>query len=171
MARDGACFSIDPAGSIQLPDAQGAKQLRKLVGVCTAVSSSRTMLAGGSFTVARPGASSLVVTVMPYRREEGLKTFRAETSRAVVTFFDPDAPRLDSRRQLRDMYGLSAAEADVCWRIANGETPADIAANMGSTRETVRSQIKRIFAKTGTNRQPDLVRLVLLGPAVWSRNL
>jgi hypothetical protein len=28
-----------------------------------------------------------------------------------------------------------------------------------------------VFAKTGTNRQPDLVRLVLLGPAAWNRAL
>ena len=49
---------------------------------------------------------------------------------------------------------------------APAQTVDEIVAATGSSRETVRSQMKRVFAKTGVNRQADLVRLVLLGSAV-----
>ena len=39
----------------------------------------------------------------------------------------------------------------------------------GVSRNTARGQLKRIFAKTGTNRQAELVRMVLQGPAGYAR--
>jgi DNA-binding CsgD family transcriptional regulator len=147
------------------------ERYEELVRICTTAARSNTILAGGSVPVPRKGASPVAVTVMPYRRQESFPTLIAGAGRVVVTIFDPDRPRLDSRTMLREMYRLSETEAEVCWRLGNGETLEEIALETDTTRETVRSQLKRVFAKTGTNRQPDLVRLVLLGPAAWNRAL
>ena len=67
------------------------------------------------------------------------------------------------------MYRLSDAEAEICWRLANGESLEEMASATDTTRETLRSQLKRVFVKTGTKRQSELVRSVLLSPAVWTR--
>lgn len=40
----------------------------------------------------------------------------------------------------------------------------DIAAHLGSSEHTVRTQLKTSFLKTRTNRQPDLVKLLLSSP-------
>ena len=79
-----------------------------------------------------------------------------------------DTPRLDPPAILRQLYRLSASEVQVCWRLANGETLEEIATSLNIGKETVRSQLKRIFVKTGTSRQSELVRLVLVGPALWA---
>ncbi len=170
LLGEGGALSADN-GTICLADEQAACKFDELVQICMAASRSQSILAGGSVAITRPESSPLAVTVMPYRRQESLQTLVAGAGRVVVTIFDPDRPRLDTRSMLREMYRLSEIEADVCWRLGNGDTLEQIALDTATTRETVRSQLKRLFAKTGTNRQSDLVRLVLLGPAAWNRAL
>ena len=169
VGEGNAVLSVD--GRLRFADSVATERYEELVRICTTAARSNTILAGGSVPVLREGASPLAVTVMPYRRQESFPTLIAGAGRVVVTIFDPDRPRLDTRTMLREMYRLSETEAEVCWRLGNGETLEEIALETDTTRETVRSQLKRVFAKTGTNRQPDLVRLVLLGPAAWNRAL
>ncbi len=88
---------------------------------------------------------------------------------AMVLLYDPGRSRMEPPGILRELYRLSDAEARLSWRLANGETLEEIATAEGSSRETVRSQLKRIFAKTGTSRQAELVRLILIGPALWAQ--
>ncbi len=71
-------------------------------------------------------------------------------------------------RRLRDLYGLSDAEARLTAALASGATVKEWAAHRGVSVETVRWQLKQVFAKTGVSRQSDLLRLVLLGPALVS---
>ena len=55
------------------------------------------------------------------------------------------------------------AEADLVRLLAAGH-PLEAAAELrGVTMNTVRSQLKQVFAKTDTKRQAELVRLVLTG--------
>lgn len=68
------------------------------------------------------------------------------------------APSLD---QLRGLFDLSPAEARVAQGIAARCTVETIAARFGVSRETVRSQLKTVLAKTGTKRQLDLAVLLL----------
>lgn len=63
---------------------------------------------------------------------------------------------------LRAVFNLTDAEARLAARLGSGQALEDIAIEFGLTKETVRSQLKTIFAKTNTHRQGDLVSL--LGP-------
>lgn len=71
---------------------------------------------------------------------------------------------LGHQRALRDAYGLSPMEADLAERLAAGQTPEEIAGERGVARETVRTQLRALFAKTGANRQSALVKLVATFP-------
>ena len=154
--------------SIGLRDASANEVFGELVRQCVPVSESAGMMAGGTLRVPVVGTTrELLLAVLPFRALSGPATLSSDGARAVLTLFDPARPVIDTRQDIRGLYGLSAAEADVCWKVANGETIARIAARSGLSRETVRSQLKRVFAKTGTKRQPDLVRLVLQGPSSW----
>lgn len=62
-------------------------------------------------------------------------------------------------QQIATRYGLTPAEKRVLEGIVAGQRPADVAAAAGVAMETVRSQLKAIYGKTGTNRQSALVRL------------
>lgn len=59
--------------------------------------------------------------------------------------------------------GLTPAEMGVLTLLLDGKTPAEIAAARGVAISTVRAQLKRLFAKTGTRRQADLVCCALRG--------
>jgi len=57
-------------------------------------------------------------------------------------------------------YGLSKAEARTLKALVETQTPANAAAHMNVAISTVKSHIRKIFQKTNTCRQADLLRLV-----------
>lgn len=61
---------------------------------------------------------------------------------------------------LAGLFDLTAAEARIARGIADGATIALLAAQQSVAHETIRSQVKAIFAKTGVTRQVDLARLI-----------
>jgi DNA-binding CsgD family transcriptional regulator len=78
---------------------------------------------------------------------------------------------LDQRRtatvhQLMQLFGLSAAEARLARALASGDTLESYAQANALKMPTVKSQLRAVFAKTGTERQAALVRLIMAIPAV-----
>jgi len=71
---------------------------------------------------------------------------------------------------LRRLYGLTPAEARLAQALVAGEHLNDIAEHLGITKETARSQLKAVFAKTDTHRQAELVRVLLLGVGRFAAN-
>jgi DNA-binding CsgD family transcriptional regulator len=67
---------------------------------------------------------------------------------------------------LERLFHLTPAEARLASFLANGVSVEDAAAQLGVTRNTVRTQLQAVFAKTRTNRQGDLIRLILSTTAV-----
>jgi DNA-binding CsgD family transcriptional regulator len=61
---------------------------------------------------------------------------------------------------LHSRFRLSPAEARIALGIARGQTLAAIAANNGISVQTVRTQLKAIFSKTGVHRQAELALLI-----------
>lgn len=62
--------------------------------------------------------------------------------------------------QLRTLFGLTRAEAQVGAALARGGCLAEIAAELGISVTTARTHVARIFLKTGTRQQSQLVALV-----------
>ena len=58
-------------------------------------------------------------------------------------------------------FGLAPAEARLALHLLAGETLRSAAVKLSITYETARSQLKRIFNKTGTCRQAELVIVIL----------
>ncbi len=65
-----------------------------------------------------------------------------------------------SEPMLRELFGLTSAEARLAARIGRGETLREAADADGVTLETMRTRLKTIFSKTGSNRQLELALLV-----------
>ena len=57
-------------------------------------------------------------------------------------------------------FDLSPAEDRIARALIGGLTLQHCARDFGVSQETVRKQLKGIFAKTGTSRQTDLLRLL-----------
>ena len=74
--------------------------------------------------------------------------------------------RVEADADLRRHYGLTPAEARVASGLAAGATLKEIAGLQEMSYETVRLHLKRVFVKTGTNRQADLVQLLMRTPPI-----
>ncbi len=82
-------------------------------------------------------------------------------SAAIVYIVDPEE---DLRARLVPackLYGLSPVETELTCLLADGKSLADAADRMRVRGQTARSYLKQIFLKTDTNRQAELVWLML----------
>jgi DNA-binding CsgD family transcriptional regulator len=61
---------------------------------------------------------------------------------------------------LNGLFDLSPAEIRAANGLLQGKTIEDLATSFGLSRETIRTQVKAVLAKTGTARQSDLVSLL-----------
>lgn len=79
----------------------------------------------------------------------------------MLLFYHPDsAPRVDASL-LCAMFGLTPVECRIAIQLAEGLSLKRIATAQGTQHDTVRKQLRSIFQKTATNRQPELIRLLL----------
>ena len=64
-------------------------------------------------------------------------------------------------------YGISPAECRVLMMLTHGMTPREAADALGISEPTAKTHLQRLFQKTGTDRQADLMRLTMsaLAPA------
>ena len=68
-----------------------------------------------------------------------------------------ELPSVDS---LRDAFGLTLAEAKVAAHCAAGFRVRQTAERLGRSKETVRTQLARVFEKTGVSSQIQLAALL-----------
>lgn len=81
---------------------------------------------------------------------------------AVLILISADDFELEGiERYLTGIHGLTRTETKVARKLAEGLSTARIADRLGIRESTVRTHLKRIFAKTSTSRQSELVKLIL----------
>jgi DNA-binding CsgD family transcriptional regulator len=117
---------------------------------------------GGFAKVKRPSGRreyALLVARLAAGPEVGI------SSDAVVVVFivDPESGRSTTAGVLEDLYELTHCEAQIVQLLAQGMTLEEAAAARGVSMNTARSHLKHAFAKTGTGRQSELLRLVIAG--------
>jgi DNA-binding CsgD family transcriptional regulator len=83
------------------------------------------------------------------------------TGRAILTLADLTVSVRPNASLLTIAYGLTAAEGKIAVGIASGRGIDDAASDLGITRETARTQLKAVFAKTNTSRQAELTNLLV----------
>lgn len=88
-------------------------------------------------------------------------TPEATDRQAIVCVFDPEQDLARLIDPVCSVYGLSSREADLASRLATGVPLASAAEELGLSEHTARSYLKQIFLKTETNRQAELVGLLL----------
>lgn len=83
-----------------------------------------------------------------------------EGAKFVAALVDPDICPEPSPGLLQQVFGLTKKEAHVAIQLICGDTLQEMAEKTGVSVGTVRSQAKAVFAKTGTNRQAELVGIL-----------
>jgi len=81
-------------------------------------------------------------------------------ARAVVLVIDSAADVPPDPALVRDVLGLTLGEARIASLVGSGITPQEAADKLGISKETVRTALKRVFAKVGVSRQSELAALL-----------
>lgn len=79
---------------------------------------------------------------------------------ALLTLTPVKAAEAPSLSLVRALFDLSGTEGHVARELTRGRTIEQIAEQSGVSRETVRTQMRAVFAKTGTNRQAEVAALL-----------
>lgn len=83
----------------------------------------------------------------------------------MLFFYHPTSAQVIDSSLLTAAFGLSHAECRIASLLADGIPIRNIAETLGVQYDTVRKQLLSIYQKTATNRQPELVRLLMNLPA------
>lgn len=79
---------------------------------------------------------------------------------ALVLIIDPECQPPASTRLLAELYKLTRKEAGMVAKLSEGKSLKQAAQELSVTYETARTHLRRIFSKTGTSRQAELLLLV-----------
>ena len=82
------------------------------------------------------------------------------SGRVILLLTDLRSPLRPEAMQFCAAFGLTVAEAKLAAKLASGVGIDGAASSLGVSRETARSQLKAVFAKTNTRRQAELAGLL-----------
>jgi DNA-binding CsgD family transcriptional regulator len=141
-----------------------SRSLQRLIAEAAAAGMGDGTGAGGAISLSRPsGAKPLPVLVAPFsgkRLADG-----ASWPAAIVFIGNPEQEAPGATDLLRRLYGMTHAEASLATILLQGKDLTEAAGELGVTMNTVRTQLRGVFDKTGARRQADLVRILLRSPA------
>ena len=122
---------------------------------------------GGALTLwGENGSPGLRVFVTPMRCDNEGFSFADHICGAMFISDQCVEPSV-SADLLRQFFGLTKTEASLAATLVQGLTLSESANARGVSVNTARTQIKEIFAKTGTHSQVELLRLIMTSPAGW----
>lgn len=157
---------IDDRISIADPGEQDA--LRALIGkaardtASSAGSPSGHAIGPRTMSVSRPSSRTALPIVVTPVRCRGVPDGRPAIVAAVITK-DTEQRGSVLVPDLAIAFGLTRGEKRLAELVAGGLGLKEAAETLGITRNTVRTHMKRVYAKTGVHSQADLVRLLSRG--------
>jgi DNA-binding CsgD family transcriptional regulator len=155
-SRDGLSLG---AGGLKAAQAADDAALQRLIRqACTGNgqgprSGSRLAISRGS------GRKPYTIQVLPLR--SSCVCFGGGPAAALILIIDHGAGTHLPPAELRGLYNLTPAEAEVALLVLRGHGLQLVADELRVSLSTVRVHLQRVFEKTGTHRQAELVRLLI----------
>ncbi|TFG36485.1 MAG: helix-turn-helix transcriptional regulator [Candidatus Aminicenantes bacterium] len=146
-------------GVLEIFDCVARDGMQEALGALAAMQRGQGVFSGASIPIGRPSvARPYVATVMPLRP---MITDASTCEARCLLFIDqPDLEEVPGYTRTQQLWGLTRAEAKVAHFLASGLSPREISDRLGISFNTVRSHVQKIYFKTDTSRQSDLVRLL-----------
>ena len=134
-------------------------QLERLIKKATGANGGRPL--GGVVAIQRTlGKQPLQVTAAPLPRDNRTTLASDRRAVAVLMIHDPNEQTYVPQETIGTMFGLTPAEARLLLALSHGQTLKQYSDEQRVTRDTARTHLKSVFAKTRTSKQSDLVRLM-----------
>ena len=144
------------SGRFAFSDADFDNRLGRLLASAGRSSNGNSTIAA---RVKRANASAfrVVVSPMPGIGDERSVAF-------VVIIYGPNERREIAPALLRELYGLTRAQADVACSLYAGRSVEETASSLELSLNTVRTHLKQIFSKCEVQSQAELLHMLALGP-------
>jgi DNA-binding CsgD family transcriptional regulator len=156
MQQDRIVRGVDHVLSLQ------PRHLNKAFRELIAPSVDSSGRAPSALTVPRPSGKPLSILVVPINRDEPNGSILPGS---VVFLGDPELHAEPDQTLLAKLFGFTPAESKVASLVMQGNTVEDVAAKLHISPHTTRNHLKRLFSKTNTKRQGELVHMLLSSPA------
>ena len=108
----------------------------------------------------RPSVLAVAIPIQP----DGPQQFSGVRPSVFLCLIDRTQHHTPAVEQLIEMFALTPAEAVLAGHLLAGHDVNDIARQSGRSSNTVRSLLSRLMAKTDTNRQTELMRVLGMIP-------
>jgi DNA-binding CsgD family transcriptional regulator/PAS domain-containing protein len=147
---------LDPAAHAKLTEA-----------ITEATAGEAETPSGGITTLVLPGDDNvgLVATILPLTRGERRNLSGTSGAAAVVFVQDPIAEAHLSGQGFAQLYGLTGSELRVVLAMLPGLSAREAAEVLKISEATVKTHLHRIYGKTGTSKQTELMH-VFMGSAL-----
>lgn len=162
--RSGDCLVLQD-GRLTASDSHASAELELLIAAAAASGRNCPKAApGGGIRLSRRFTQTMLqVSVIPVPEHHQLA---GRDSLALVFVNDPSASPKSRSALMQQLYGLTPAEIRVANLLLEGIEVREAAERLSMALETCRFHVKRVMAKTGTHRQTELMRLMLLLPGL-----
>ena len=158
--KDGLCCR---ANCISAVDSNESDHLRSIISGAKSTTGGKGTC-GGSLSISRSsGCRPYSVMVAPLRPAP--TSYLSQTQGVAIFISDPEASQPTNLERLAAMFALTPSESRLADRLIQDQSLAEAADALGITIQTARVHLKRIFGKTDTSRQSELMRLLLSSPA------
>lgn len=158
--QDGLTLLSD---GLRAADRNETSKLRNAIAAVSSQPGAAVQRPGTVLLISRPsGAKSFEVLVSPLPPSSQLSKGRPAASLFIT---DPEQETQLDSTALRNLFGLTPAEIRLATALVEGRSVEDYAETASISSNTARTHVKRIYSKTGVNRQSELVRLLLKSSA------
>lgn len=147
-------------GTLRLHSASENRELQRMIEKALGAAGAEAALFTTALSVSRPsGRAKLSILVRPIP----LGPISPGVHRPSVAVFirDPESPLETPEDVVRQLFGLTPAEASLALLMANGLSLEEAAEKLDIRKNTARAHLRSIFSKTGVTRQTELVRVLL----------
>jgi len=171
VQRAGQCLDLNAAARALISRSDGLLVRRDRL-VTAAPQAEKSWMAAIERATARQAAeaSSLIIprrgNLRPYLVAVSPLSSAAGPPMAMIVLRDPDCRLGSPADKLRQLFGLSAAEASVAVALAEGMTPDEMAQARQVSLSTIRSQLHAASAKMGCVRLAQVAALVASLPPI-----
>jgi DNA-binding CsgD family transcriptional regulator len=161
--RDGLLLRHNSLVAIK---ASETNEIRALISRAIAASNGEGPGSRGPLSVTRSSSKRpLQLLVVPIRSRAANLMVGRSAPAAAIFLSDPERESVTADEILRQFYGFTLAESRLATELLRQHSVAEAAAILEISQNTARTHLKRLFEKTNTRRQSELLRLLGSGVA------
>ncbi|HEY4113294.1 MAG TPA: LuxR C-terminal-related transcriptional regulator [Rhizomicrobium sp.] len=146
-------------GALRCAREAATRRLRAAIAKAAA----RDRRTSGAMSVEREGKKPLSIMVSPLDNDS--RSLFGAGCAVLVCVIDPEKKMPASDERLRVLFGLTPAEATLAAQLLQGLDLKSAARQTNVSFNTTRTHLAHIFQKTGTSRQGELIRLLMMSTA------